>query len=115
MGTQRATTPDEGWVFVAKLEDLREKRIVVGTAGRARVAVVADADRVFAVDNRCPHMGFPLDQGSVEDGILTCHWHQARFDLASGRATRRPAGAPGETFDAGVDGGDVWVDVPEDF
>jgi hypothetical protein len=28
--------------------------------------------------------GFPLDRGSVEDGILTCHWHHARFDLASG-------------------------------
>ena len=27
---------------------------------------------------------FPLDRGSVADGILTCHWHQARFDLASG-------------------------------
>ena len=38
----------------------------------------------FALDNRCPHMGFPLDRGSVEDGILTCHWHHARFDLASG-------------------------------
>ena len=36
------------------------------------------------LDNRCPHMGFPLDQGSVEDGILTCHWHHARFELASG-------------------------------
>jgi hypothetical protein len=29
-------------------------------------------------------MGFPLDRGSVQDGILTCHWHHARFDLASG-------------------------------
>jgi len=29
-------------------------------------------------------MGFPLDRGSVEDGILTCHWHHARFDFASG-------------------------------
>jgi hypothetical protein len=29
-------------------------------------------------------MGFPLDRGSVDDGILTCHWHHARFDLASG-------------------------------
>jgi hypothetical protein len=27
---------------------------------------------------------FPLHRGSVEDGILTCHWHHARFDLASG-------------------------------
>jgi nitrite reductase/ring-hydroxylating ferredoxin subunit len=29
-------------------------------------------------------MGFPLDRGSVEDGVVTCHWHHARFDLASG-------------------------------
>jgi hypothetical protein len=36
------------------------------------------------VDNRCPHLGFPLHRGSVQDGILTCHWHHARFDLCSG-------------------------------
>lgn len=40
--------------------------------------------KVLAVDNRCPHMGFPLDRGTVRDGILTCHWHHARFDLATG-------------------------------
>ena len=30
------------------------------------------------------HMGFPLNRGSLEDGILTCHWHHARFELTSG-------------------------------
>ena len=29
-------------------------------------------------------MGFPLHQGTVESGLVTCHWHHARFDLASG-------------------------------
>jgi hypothetical protein len=38
------------------------------------------------VDNRCPHLGFPLHRGSVQDGILTCHWHHARFDLCGGCA-----------------------------
>src|SRR5258708_4119408 len=42
--------------------------------------------KIFAVDNRCPHMGFPLDRGSVKDGILPCYWHYARFALASGGA-----------------------------
>lgn len=74
----------ENWIRVAEIETIREKGIVVVTAGGGRVAVVADGDEVFAIDNRCPHMGFPLDQGTVHDGILTCHWHQARFDLASG-------------------------------
>ena len=66
------------------LEELKAKgRLVVH--GRHRpILVVHEGGRVFALDNRCPHMGFPLDRGSVEDGILTCHWHHARFELASG-------------------------------
>src|SRR5262249_56683321 len=48
------------------------------------ILVLYDRERVFALDNRCPHMGFPLERGSIEDGILTCHWHHARFDLESG-------------------------------
>src|SRR5580693_6229032 len=76
------TTSD--FVRAGSLEDLRAKgRLVVH--GRHRpVLIVYDRGRVFALDNRCPHMGFPLNRGSVEDGILTCHWHHARFDLESG-------------------------------
>ena len=48
------------------------------------MSVVVDGDRGFAIDNRCPHMGFLLNQGSVRDGILTCHWHEARFEISSG-------------------------------
>ncbi len=43
-----------------------------------------DHGKIFAVDNRCPHMGFPLDRGTFKDCILTCHWHHARFDLNTG-------------------------------
>jgi nitrite reductase/ring-hydroxylating ferredoxin subunit len=82
--TAAATPGSDDWVPVGALSELAEKGIRVVSVGRSRVAVVVDGDRVFAVDNRCPHMGFPLDRGSVADGILTCHWHQARFDLASG-------------------------------
>ena len=66
------------------LEELKAKgRLVVH--GRHRpILLIHEDGHVFALDNRCPHMGFPLDRGSVEDGILTCHWHHARFELASG-------------------------------
>ena len=72
------------------------------------ILVVYDRGRVFALDNRCPHMGFPLDRGSVEDGILTCHWHHARFDLESGCtfdlwADHTP------TCPVEVRNGEVWV------
>jgi nitrite reductase/ring-hydroxylating ferredoxin subunit len=101
------TTSD--FVRAGSLEELRAKgRLVVH--GRHRpVLLVQEGGQVFALDNRCPHMGFPLDRGSVEDGILTCHWHHARFELASGC-----------TFDLWADdvptcpveiraGGEIWV------
>lgn len=56
---------------------------VVHLAGHT-IALYRQGGQVYAVDNRCPHMGFPLDRGTVRDGILTCHWHHARFDLATG-------------------------------
>jgi nitrite reductase/ring-hydroxylating ferredoxin subunit len=76
--------PSREFVFAGTLDELAAKgRLVV--RGRHRPVLVAyDRGRVFALDNRCPHMGFPLHLGSIDDGILTCHWHHARFDLASG-------------------------------
>ena len=76
--------PVTNFVRAGSLEELKAKgRLVVRGAHRP-ILVVYDRGRVLAFDNRCPHMGFPLDRGSIEDGILTCHWHHARFDLASG-------------------------------
>jgi nitrite reductase/ring-hydroxylating ferredoxin subunit len=75
---------EEPLVAVAGLDELRQKgRLVVRGQG-CPMLLVHDRGRVHALDNRCPHLGFPLHRGSVEDGILTCHWHHARFDLASG-------------------------------
>ncbi len=69
---------------VTTMEELRTKgRMVVHVSDRP-IALFLEDGRVYAVDNRCPHMGFPLHRGSVSDGILTCHWHHARFDLCSG-------------------------------
>src|SRR5512144_3380247 len=69
------------FVRVASLDELQAKRIMVVKGERCPILVVCHDDRVYALDNRCPHLGFPLDRGSVADGILTCHWHHARFDL----------------------------------
>src|SRR5262249_52369737 len=77
-------TTSSGFVRAGNLEELKAKgRIVVH--GRHRpVLLVHEGARVFALDNGCPYMGFPLEGGRVEDGILPCHWHHARFELASG-------------------------------
>jgi nitrite reductase/ring-hydroxylating ferredoxin subunit len=76
--------PSADWVRVGTLEELKAKGMTVVRGGACPLLVVYDRGGVFALDNRCPHLGFPLHRGSVDDGILTCHWHHARFDLVSG-------------------------------
>jgi nitrite reductase/ring-hydroxylating ferredoxin subunit len=100
--------PSKEFELAGSLEELKAKGRLVVRGGHRPILVIYDRGRVFALDNRCPHMGFPLERGSVEDGILTCHWHHAHFDLESGC-----------TFDLWADdvpvcpvevrNGDVWV------
>ncbi|MFQ6018200.1 MAG: Rieske (2Fe-2S) protein [Kiloniellaceae bacterium] len=72
------------FIRVGTLEELKAKGRVVVSGTRCPLLVVYDNGRVHALDNRCPHLGFPLHRGTIQDGILTCHWHHARFDLSSG-------------------------------
>lgn len=81
---QGFTTRSTDFTRVATLEELKTAGMIVVRGARCPLLVVYDDGKVFALDNRCPHLGFPLHRGSIEDGILTCHWHHARFDLASG-------------------------------
>ena len=100
--------PNTDFTLAGTLEEVKAKgRIVVHGAHRP-ILIVYDRGRVFALDNRCPHMGFPLDRGSVEDGILTCHWHHARFDLESG-CTFDLWADDTPTFPVEVRDGEVWV------
>jgi len=79
-----AASTDDRFIRVCPLEELQGKCIEQVAGPHGPLVVVHDNGRVFALDNRCPHLGFPLHRGSVENGILTCHWHHARFDLATG-------------------------------
>ena len=84
-------------------------RLVV-KAGTHGVCVFWHDGRAYALDDRCPHMGFPLHRGTVEEGLVTCHWHHARLDLRHG-GTLDPFADDGRTFPVEIDGDDVFVVV----
>jgi nitrite reductase/ring-hydroxylating ferredoxin subunit len=103
-GREKMTQGSDGYVRVAAREDLGQNAHLTLQVEGHNLVLFSHGDQVYAVDNRCPHMGFPLHRGTTKDGILTCHWHHARFDLASGG-----------TFDQWADDVRVFpVDVRED-
>jgi nitrite reductase/ring-hydroxylating ferredoxin subunit len=109
-GLRRSVTAEavEEFISVGPLDELRQRGCTVVIGGGHTIAVYYHDGQVYAVDNRCPHMGFPLDRGTVKDGILTCHWHHARFDLASG-GTFDPFADDVRAFPVSIVDGEVWV------
>jgi nitrite reductase/ring-hydroxylating ferredoxin subunit len=110
-GTGAETRPPKAqFTHAANLADVRLTGCKVASLAGHAVVLFSHGERIYAVDNRCPHMGFPLDRGSVKDCILTCHWHHARFDLASG-GTFDPWADDVRVFPVEIRGHEVWVDV----
>src|ERR1700758_2792809 len=95
-------------VRVGTTDELMAKGQLTAKLGPQPVCVFWSEGRAYAVDDRCPHMGFPLHRGTVDSGLLTCHWHYARFDLESG-GTLDPFADDVKTHDVEIPGDDVFV------
>ena len=81
-------------------------------AGR-RLAVFRVGERVFAVDDRCSHRGFPLNDGALESGSnVRCRTHGSCFDLATGAVVRGPARHAIRAYQTEIVDGQVIVDIP---
>lgn len=89
----------------------REGKAVVRLGGK-QIALFAAGDHVYACNNRCPHEGYPLREGTLDgDCVLTCNWHGWKFDLRSGENLYQ--GDRLRTYPTKVEGGTVWVDVAD--
>jgi len=69
---------------LCRADELAEGQGKPFTVDGTHLAVFRYQDKYHAVDNRCPHMGYPMSEGSVRDGVLICHWHHWEFDLKTG-------------------------------
>ncbi len=78
------------WHKVAELAELPDGRVKTVTVGTKSLALVHFEGQYSAMDNRCPHQGGPLGEGSIEKGVdgqcwLRCPWHGWDFDPLTGQ------------------------------
>src|SRR5213592_857754 len=72
------------FVRVAELKDVPEGTPkAVRVEGRS-IALFQHQGNIYATDNQCPHMGYPLTRGRVRNGVLTCDWHGWSYDMRGG-------------------------------
>jgi nitrite reductase/ring-hydroxylating ferredoxin subunit len=103
----------EDWIDLGPLADLPEGAPVLRKDARGRrFACVRRGDAVHAIDDRCPHQGYPLSQGSVREGVLTCDWHNWKFELETGACTF--GGEPVRRYPTRVEDGRVHLNAAID-
>ncbi|MCB1048982.1 MAG: Rieske 2Fe-2S domain-containing protein [Acidobacteria bacterium] len=73
------------WHKVANTSDLPDGRVITVHADNHSFALCRVGDQYAALDNRCPHQGGPLGEGSIEKGWLRCPWHGWDFDPLTGK------------------------------
>ena len=99
------------WIRVAALSDvpLGEAKAVKLAPGRS-IALFNVDGRVYATDNQCPHMGYPLTRGAVRHGVLTCDWHGRSFDLEGGGCFNYECDDL-QTFPVDIRENEIWIQL----
>ena len=78
------------FVRVAGAGDVAAGQIVPVEAGGHKLLLTLVDGEYRAAQRKCPHLGFNLCRGRIEDGAVVCPLHKAKFDLATGRIERDP-------------------------
>ena len=104
-------TAEHEWHKVAEPGGLDDGRVRAVTVDRRTIALCRVGEQFGALDNRCPHQGGPLGEGSIENGWLRCPWHGYDFDPLTGRPPEGLDDAV-RTFAVDVRDDGVYVELP---
>jgi len=99
------------WIDIGALSDIPAQGARVVKTAQGCVAVFRTAeDRVFAIDDACPHKGGPLSEGIVHGNSVTCPLHAWVFSLETGMAQGVDEGLV-QSYPARVEAGRILLDA----
>ena len=104
-------TQEAKWTKLADLSEVPMGEAKAVRIGEGRSIALFNVDgKLYATDNQCPHMGYPLTRGRIRHGILTCDWHERSFDLEGGGCFNVECDDL-QTFPAEVRDNEIWVQL----
>lgn len=86
------------WFTAAAAATLNAQGRVCLSVNGIRILLIENNGQVFALENRCPHAGKPLDGGNIHKGTIRCPFHGAEFRLDNGAHLSPPAFTDLRTF-----------------
>ena len=105
---------DNGWVTVAKAEDLAHGTMKAVEAGDRNLALYNVAGQFHATDNECTHAYAMLTDGQIDGEVIECPLHGGAFEIKTGKGLGAPIFCDLKTYPTRVSGSDVQVQVEGD-
>jgi nitrite reductase/ring-hydroxylating ferredoxin subunit len=101
---------DDRWIKVADFSELPSEGLghAVKAAG-LDLAIFRWEDNIYAIEDLCPHLGFPLSEGVAQNGEVICSWHGWRVRLEDGTCRRERERA--KVYPCEVRNGEVFVRI----
>jgi 3-phenylpropionate/trans-cinnamate dioxygenase ferredoxin component len=97
------------FVAAAKVNEVEEGVVKVVRVGDAPIGLTKIDGEYFAFADVCTHDGGPVAEGELDEHIIECPRHGAKFDIRTGKAKQLPAVVPIPIYAVKVEGDTVWV------
>ena len=98
-------------IKIAETKDVPPGTATAFEVAGQNIALFNIGGTFFAIDDTCPHSGGPLSQGRVEGGKVTCPWHEADFDVSTGKVLCGPAFEDVTSYKVVVEGNEIKVEI----
>ncbi|MEC7240438.1 MAG: Rieske 2Fe-2S domain-containing protein [Myxococcota bacterium] len=98
----------EGYTAVASSDFVTEGRPSTFRVAGRNIAVYRDEGTLYAIDSACTHEDGPLGESDVVDGVITCPYHDWRFELKTGHCLSEPS-RPVTTHQIKENSGFIWI------
>ena len=80
----------DNFVPVLEEKELQEGTMKLVSVEGHPVLLIKQSGQIFAIDNRCPHMGCGFSGGTLDGFVIVCPCHDWRFDLKTGEYEDEP-------------------------
>ncbi len=113
------------FIKVAQAGELADGKMTMVAHGGREYLLARAGDKIYAAQNRCPHMGGVLSRGTLSGTVVTCPRHHSQFDLRDGRLLRWTdwppfllffaklikKSRPLKTYPVKIEAGDIYIDI----
>ena len=113
IGINHAPDPDEelpkDYTVAIKEAELTDGKPAKATVDGIPLMILKAGTKIYAMADKCSHLGGPLSEGTVEGDSIICPWHESRFCLRDGNVENGPATIKQPVLDVKVENGNVLV------